>query len=317
MGPENPKVSLAGQKRKWQDSEATTSSAPSQEPSEKKPRTSRGPAMGKLINFDDEPTQPDVHEPHSRIVSRYISDLQVLDSFFRKCHICYSNSCSASNQNTQADTVFSYRGCCPIPNKNYQVDPVFCYSKYSPCSIVLDTRVGIIEGIIEIPERSYQKSISDTTIDYFIRSINCHTSLVRKPIDEADHARLLQTVSYLLCVQAKAIQEDNKKIEKNLQMEDGGKDVTSPMDDLNDRRYFSAGVRQGQACWFELFISGNVPPERFKPFHWNTKRIACTDHRVRYVLKYWGDYTKGSSTKLFTMVENGRVHKIWAVEDEV
>ncbi|KAG4444096.1 hypothetical protein IFR05_000449 [Cadophora sp. M221] len=47
------------------------------------PQTSDGPAMGKLIDFDDEPTQ-DVHESHRRIMPRSASDFEGLDSTRRK-----------------------------------------------------------------------------------------------------------------------------------------------------------------------------------------------------------------------------------------
>ncbi|EPE36117.1 hypothetical protein GLAREA_05455 [Glarea lozoyensis ATCC 20868] len=53
-------------------------------PSETKPQTSAGPAMGKLIDFDDEPSKSDVHESHRRIIPRSASDFQVLDSSRRK-----------------------------------------------------------------------------------------------------------------------------------------------------------------------------------------------------------------------------------------
>jgi phosphatidate phosphatase APP1 len=53
---------------------------PPRVPSETKPQTSSGPAMGKLIDFDDEPTQPAVHESHRRILPRSASDFQVLAS---------------------------------------------------------------------------------------------------------------------------------------------------------------------------------------------------------------------------------------------
>jgi phosphatidate phosphatase APP1 len=49
-------------------------------PSETKPQRSAGPAMGKLIDFDDEPTKADVHESHHRIIPRSASDFQALDS---------------------------------------------------------------------------------------------------------------------------------------------------------------------------------------------------------------------------------------------
>jgi phosphatidate phosphatase APP1 len=57
---------------------------PPRVPSETKPQTSSGPAMGKLIEFDDEPTPPDVHVSHRRIIPRSASDFQVLDSSRRK-----------------------------------------------------------------------------------------------------------------------------------------------------------------------------------------------------------------------------------------
>ena len=47
---------------------------------ETSPQTSDGPTMGKLIDFDDEPEQINVHESHRTVLSRSISDLEVLES---------------------------------------------------------------------------------------------------------------------------------------------------------------------------------------------------------------------------------------------
>jgi phosphatidate phosphatase APP1 len=44
------------------------------------PQTSDGPAMGKLIDFDDEPEKINVHESHRTVLPRSISDLEVLES---------------------------------------------------------------------------------------------------------------------------------------------------------------------------------------------------------------------------------------------
>jgi phosphatidate phosphatase APP1 len=44
------------------------------------PQTSDGPTMGKLIDFDDEPEEINVHESHRTVLPRSISDLEVLDS---------------------------------------------------------------------------------------------------------------------------------------------------------------------------------------------------------------------------------------------
>lgn len=52
--------------------------------SEVKPQTSSGPAMGKLIDFDDEPQQIDVHESHRRIIPRSTSDFEGTQSTQRK-----------------------------------------------------------------------------------------------------------------------------------------------------------------------------------------------------------------------------------------
>lgn len=48
--------------------------------SEATPQTSSGPAMGKLIDFEDEPEQMKVHEPHKRIMPRSASDFETLES---------------------------------------------------------------------------------------------------------------------------------------------------------------------------------------------------------------------------------------------
>jgi phosphatidate phosphatase APP1 len=44
------------------------------------PQTSDGPTMGKLIDFDDEPEEINVHESHRTVLPRSISDLEVLES---------------------------------------------------------------------------------------------------------------------------------------------------------------------------------------------------------------------------------------------
>ncbi len=44
------------------------------------PQTSDGPTMGKLIDFDDEPEEINVHASHRTVLPRSISDLEVLDS---------------------------------------------------------------------------------------------------------------------------------------------------------------------------------------------------------------------------------------------
>jgi phosphatidate phosphatase APP1 len=46
---------------------------------EAKPQTSTGPAMGNLIDFDDEPEEMKIHEPHKTILPRSMSDLEQLD----------------------------------------------------------------------------------------------------------------------------------------------------------------------------------------------------------------------------------------------
>lgn len=48
------------------------------------PQTSDGPSMGKLIDFDDEPGQVNVHESHRRVMPRSASDLEMLDIPRRK-----------------------------------------------------------------------------------------------------------------------------------------------------------------------------------------------------------------------------------------
>jgi phosphatidate phosphatase APP1 len=48
--------------------------------SEVKLQTSAGPTMGKLIDFDDEPEQIDVHESHRRVMPRSSSTFEALDS---------------------------------------------------------------------------------------------------------------------------------------------------------------------------------------------------------------------------------------------
>ncbi|KAI9735394.1 MAG: hypothetical protein M1818_006589 [Claussenomyces sp. TS43310] len=45
------------------------------------PQTSEGPAMGKLIDFDEEPEEMSVHESHARVLPRSHSDLEQLESF--------------------------------------------------------------------------------------------------------------------------------------------------------------------------------------------------------------------------------------------
>ena len=52
--------------------------------SEVTPQTSDGPAMGKLIDFDDEPEEMDVHESHRRVMPRSASAFEELDSPRRK-----------------------------------------------------------------------------------------------------------------------------------------------------------------------------------------------------------------------------------------
>lgn len=48
--------------------------------SEVKPQTSDGPSMGKLIDFDDEPEQINVHESHRHVMPRSSSTFEALDS---------------------------------------------------------------------------------------------------------------------------------------------------------------------------------------------------------------------------------------------
>jgi phosphatidate phosphatase APP1 len=45
--------------------------------SEANPQTSDGPTMGKLIDFDDEPEQPSVHESHRKVMPRSASDFDL------------------------------------------------------------------------------------------------------------------------------------------------------------------------------------------------------------------------------------------------
>ncbi|KAG0646787.1 Poly(A) polymerase pla1 [Hyphodiscus hymeniophilus] len=52
--------------------------------SEVAPQTSDGPTMGKLIDFDDEPEELDVHESHRRVMPRSASAFEELDSPRRK-----------------------------------------------------------------------------------------------------------------------------------------------------------------------------------------------------------------------------------------
>jgi phosphatidate phosphatase APP1 len=52
--------------------------------SEATPQTSDGPAMGKLIDFDDEPEKMDVHQSHRRVMPRSASAFEGLDSPRRK-----------------------------------------------------------------------------------------------------------------------------------------------------------------------------------------------------------------------------------------
>lgn len=48
------------------------------------PQTSDGPTIGKLINFDDEPEEINVHESHRTVLPRSISDLEALEFPRRK-----------------------------------------------------------------------------------------------------------------------------------------------------------------------------------------------------------------------------------------
>jgi len=52
--------------------------------SEATPQTSNGPTMGKLIDFDDEPEQMNVHESHRRVMPRSASTFDTLDVPRRK-----------------------------------------------------------------------------------------------------------------------------------------------------------------------------------------------------------------------------------------
>lgn len=52
--------------------------------SEATPQTSSGPTMGKLIDFDEEPEQLDVHESHRRVMPRSASDFEGLEAPKRK-----------------------------------------------------------------------------------------------------------------------------------------------------------------------------------------------------------------------------------------
>jgi len=70
---------------------ATTPDLPERRPTlpsrfltETVPQTSTGPAMGKLIDFDDDPEQISVHQPHKRILPRSVSDFETLDTSRRK-----------------------------------------------------------------------------------------------------------------------------------------------------------------------------------------------------------------------------------------
>jgi phosphatidate phosphatase APP1 len=51
---------------------------PPRVPSETKPQTSSGPAMGTLIDFGDEPEEPRVHQPHHHVMPRSMSDVEPL-----------------------------------------------------------------------------------------------------------------------------------------------------------------------------------------------------------------------------------------------
>ena len=53
---------------------------PPRSASEVKVQTSDGPSMGRLIDFDDEPEQMDVHESHRRVIPRSSSNFETLDS---------------------------------------------------------------------------------------------------------------------------------------------------------------------------------------------------------------------------------------------
>jgi phosphatidate phosphatase APP1 len=52
--------------------------------SEATPQTSDGPKMGKLIDFDEEPAQMDVHESHRHVMPRSASNFEALESPRRK-----------------------------------------------------------------------------------------------------------------------------------------------------------------------------------------------------------------------------------------
>jgi phosphatidate phosphatase APP1 len=52
--------------------------------SEVNPQTSDGPTMGKLIDFEDEPEQMDIHQSHRQVVPRSMSSLDILESPRRK-----------------------------------------------------------------------------------------------------------------------------------------------------------------------------------------------------------------------------------------
>ncbi|CZR66140.1 related to actin cytoskeleton organization and biogenesis [Phialocephala subalpina] len=78
LGRETPSRTSSWDSRKTQRSSIadvleTRPALPKRPQSEVKPQTSDGPAMGKLIDFDDEPAQEDVHESHSRIIPRSTS----------------------------------------------------------------------------------------------------------------------------------------------------------------------------------------------------------------------------------------------------
>ncbi|KAE8451180.1 hypothetical protein EG329_004344 [Mollisiaceae sp. DMI_Dod_QoI] len=93
MGP------LSGDRRPGRDSSSRTSSwdsrktqrssiadvlenrpaLPQRPASEAKLQTSDGPAMGKLIDFDDEPAQDDVHESHRQVMPRSASAVNALE----------------------------------------------------------------------------------------------------------------------------------------------------------------------------------------------------------------------------------------------
>lgn len=64
------------------DDAASRPKLPARIMTETKPQTSSGPAMGKLIDLDDEPEH--IHESHSRVLPRSNSDLEQLDSWRAK-----------------------------------------------------------------------------------------------------------------------------------------------------------------------------------------------------------------------------------------